>query len=206
MKTNQLELLSKNLFADVNRINEDLKHYSNEEKQRITQEILSHNSRRENRSGTVNFVPPANQFDTKLVNSIPILDTPYEIKKKDQVPQIVDFVVQNNNEEEGNSFAEDNNSNNNNARNQSRNTGVNTTDNNNNSNNNFCRNNNIVQNFNIQFDGNNVENEDINEDKNNKKKKKKKYKNGYKMLGIKTKRNKSKKDKNSSKEKTKNKK
>ena len=199
MKTNQLELLSKNLFADVNRINEDLKYYSNEEKQRITQEILSHNSRRENRSGTVNFVPPVNQFDTKLKNAIPILDTPYEIKKKDQVPQIVDFVVQNNNEEEGNSFAEENNSNNTNARNQARNTGINdNTNNNNTSNNNFSRYN-AMESFNIQLDGNNEENEEKNNQK--MKKKMKKFKNGYKMLGLKTKRNKSKKDKNSTKDK-----
>ena len=204
MKTDKLELISKNLFANVNTINEDLKSFSNEEKQRITQEILSHNSRRENRSGTVNFVPPSNKFDTKLINSIPILDTPNEIKKKEQVPQILDFVVQNNNEEEGNSFAEENNSNNNNARNQTRNTGINTNENNNNNisnNNNFSRNN-IMESFNIQLNGNKDENEEKSDEKNKNKKKKKKYKNGYKMLGIKTKRKKS-KDKNSSKEKIK---
>ena len=58
MKTNQLELLSKNLFSDVGRINEDLKYYSADERRRVSQESLSHNTRRENRSGTVNFVPP----------------------------------------------------------------------------------------------------------------------------------------------------
>jgi hypothetical protein len=55
MKTNQLELLSKNLFADVGRINEDLKYFSADERRQVSQEILSHNTRRENRSGTVNL-------------------------------------------------------------------------------------------------------------------------------------------------------
>ena len=186
MRTNQLELLSKNLFADVGRINEDLKNFSTIERRRISQEILSHNSNRENRSGTVNFVPPVNNFETKLVNSIPILDTPYMIKKNDHSPQIFDFFLHNNNEEEADFNAEENNNSN------ARNNVVNSNDNNN-----FSIN--SIERFNIQYAAENR----IKEMKNDgKKKKKKKNKNEFKMLGIKTKRKKS-KNKNNSKDKEK---
>ena len=182
MKTNQLELLSKNLFADAGRINEDLKYFSAEERSRVSSEILSHNTRRENRSGTVNFVPPVNKFETKLINSIPIIDTPYMIGKKES-PQILDFLIQNNiNEEEASSGDENNNNNNN--RNESRSSNTY----------NFTRNINIER-FNIKFEGksenkkqrkkktNNKKNKNIKNDKNDK--------NG-KILGIKRKRNKNK--------------
>ena len=181
MKTNQLELLSKNLFADVGRINEDLKYFSADERSRVSSEILSHNTRRENRSGTVNFVPPVNKFETKLINSIPIIDTPYMIGKKES-PQILDFLIQNNiNEEEASSGDENNNNNN---RNESRSSNTY----------NFTRNINIER-FNIKFEGksenkkqrkkitNNKKNKNIKNDKNDK--------NG-KILGIKRKRNKNK--------------
>ena len=71
MKANQLESLSKNLFSDVGRINEDLKYFSADERRRVSQGILSPHKRRENRHGIVNFVPPVNKFETKLINSIP---------------------------------------------------------------------------------------------------------------------------------------
>ena len=196
MRSNQLELLSKNLFADASRINEDLKNFSTIERRRISQEILSKNSNRENRSGTLNFVPPVNNFETKLVNSIPILDTPYMIKKNDHSPQIYDFVLQNNNEEETDLNVEENNNNNNNnnEREQSRN---NTNNSNGNSNNNFSIS--SVERFNLLCDGGN----EVKDVKNkSKKRNKKKNKNGYKMLGIKTKREKNKnKDEEKDKEK-----
>ena len=179
MRTNQLELLSKNLFAGVERINEDLKHYSTEERRRITQEILSHNHRRENRSGTLNFVPPVNKFETKLINSIPIIDTPYMVGKKD-TPQILDFLIQNSNDE-GSSGEDNNNSNNINSNN---NISENNSRNQNRINNDFIRNN-KMESFNIEYEGNKKEEKKI---KNNKKYKK--IKNGQKMLGNKTKRNK----------------
>ena len=195
MKTNQLELLSKNLFADVGRINEDLKYFSAEERRRVSQEILSHNTRRENRSGTVNFVPPVNKFETKLINSIPIIDTPYMTGRNDtQISPILDIFIQNNsnnNEEEGGSQA------NNNGRNSENNA-------NENRNNSFVRNIN-VDSFHIEFKANNDDNEDKNDEEEKSIKdgnKNKKNKNGLKMLGIKTKRNKSKK-KNEEKSSTK---
>jgi len=187
MKTNQLELLSKNLFADVGRINEDLKYFSADERRRVSQDILSHNTRRENRSGTVNFVPPVNKFETKLINSIPIIDTPYMTGRNDtQISPILDIFIQNNsnnNEEEGGSQAEENN---NNIRNSDNNTNENR--------NSFVRNIN-VDSFYIEFKANNNNNEDKDdeEEKSIKDGNKKKNKNGLKMLGIKTRRNKSKK-------------
>jgi hypothetical protein len=198
MKTNQLELLSKNLFADVGRINEDLKYFSAEERRRVSQEILSHNTRRENRSGTVNFVPPVNKFETKLINSIPIIDTPYMTGRNDtQISPILDIFIQNNsnnNEEEGGSQAEENNINGRNSENNA----------NENRNNSFVRNIN-VDSFHIEFKANNDDNEDKNDEEEKSIKdgnKNKKNKNGLKMLGIKTKRNKSKK-KNEEKSNTK---
>jgi hypothetical protein len=195
MKTNQLELLSKNLFADVGRINEDLKYFSADERRRVSQDILSHNTRRENRSGTVNFVPPVNKFETKLINSIPIIDTPYMTGRNDtQISPILDIFIQNNNnnnEEETGSMAEENN-NNNNGRNSDNN---NTNENRNNS---FVRNIN-VDSFHIEFkaENNNNDKNDKNDDDEEKSIKNgnkiKKNKNGLKMLGIKTRRNKSKK-------------
>ena len=199
IKTNKLELLSKNLFSDVERINEDLKFFSAEERRRVSQDILSHNSRRENRSGTVNFVPPINKFETKFINSLPIIDTPYMVGKNDS-PQILDFFIQNNNnDEENGSYGEENNSNNNtaNAGNASRQGNNSNQDSNNN---NFIRNN-RVESFNIEFDGKKKEKKKINKNKKNIKK--------QKILGNKTKRNKSKKNENNkdiSKDEEKNKK
>lgn len=190
MKTNQLKLLSKNLFDGVERINEDLKYFSQDERRRVTQEILSHNHRRENRSGTLNFVPPINKFETKLINSIPIIDTPYMVRKSES-PPILDFFLQNNSNDEGSSGEENNNNNssnnninmnniiNNNDENASRN-------NSNRNNNNFIRNN-AVERFDIEYKGNKKEEIKIENNKGNKK-----AKNGRKMLGSKTRRNKSK--------------
>ena len=205
MKTNQLELLSKNLFADVSRINEDLKYFSSDERRRVSQDILSHNSRRENRSGTLNFVPPVNKFEARLTNSIPIIDTPYVTGRSDsQIPPILDVFIQNsnNNEEEAGSSNEENNNNN---RNERRNSDANN-NNNNNSNenrNNFIRNN-TIERFEFGFNGINLKkDEEIEEKEDIIKNSNKKNKNGIKMLGIKTRRNKSRKknDKNKSKSK-----
>ena len=171
IKTNQLELISRNLFSDVARVNDDLKYFSPEERRRISREILDQNSRRENRSGTVNFIPPVNKFDTKLQNYLPILDTPIMIGKSDpQISPVLDVFIQNGNEEDLSSN-EDNNSNNNinNTNNISNN-------NNNSSNNNFLRN--------IQVTNFSVE---LNDNKN-------KINNNNTLLGNKTKRSKEKKN------------
>ena len=184
MKTSQLELLSKNIFSNVGRINEDLKFFSQEERRRVTQEILSHNSRREIRSGTLNFVPPVNKFEAKLENSLPIIDTPYLIGRNDS-PQILDFFINNNNDDEAVSSGEENN-NNNNTGSEIRISGSNSNSNSNNIN--FFRNNSI-ESFNIKFEG--IKQGKINEKKIKTNKKHKRFKNGFKILGIKTKRNKS---------------
>jgi len=182
MKTNKLELLSKNIFSDVGKVNKDLRYFSENERSRITNEILSHNSRRENRSGTLNLVPPINNFETKLINTIPIIDTPYMTRKNDpHYPQIYDYIIEdnnniNNNEEEA-SLIENNN---NNDRNELNNT---------NGNLNFIRNN-MIESFHIEFEGGNKEDKEK-EKKINNKRKKKKIKKEYKLLGNKIKRNKS---------------
>ena len=168
IKTNQLELISRNLFNDVGRVNEDLKYFSNEERRKISREILDQNSRRENRSGTVNFVPPVNKFDTRLKNYLPIIDTPVMIGKSDpQISPVLDVFIQNNNEEDLSSNEENNSNNENNNANNTNNI---------NNNNNFLRN--IqVENFNLEY----KENENDNEKK---------------LLGMKTKRSKDKKNSN----------
>ena len=133
IKTNQLELISRNLFSDAGRINDDLKYFSVQERRRISHEILGQNSRRENRSGTVNFVPPVNKFDTKLKNYLPIIDTPVMIGKSDpQISPILDVFIQNNNEDELSSNEENSVNSRNNNNNINNNTNNNT--------NNFLRN------------------------------------------------------------------
>ena len=184
IKTNQMELISKNLFNDAGRINDNLKYYSVEERRRISHDILGQNSRRENRSGTVNFVPPVNKFDKELKNYIPIIDTPYMVGKRDsQISPVFDVFIQNNNEDEQSSN-EENNNNNINEGNGRNNNDINNNVNNSSStnNNNFMRNIQI-ENFNMELNNNvniNINlKEKENENKNNK--------NG-KMLGIKTRR------------------
>ena len=169
IKTNHLDLISRNLFSDNGRINEDLKYYSAQERRRICNEILGQNSRRENRSGTVNFVPPVNKFDTKLKNYLPVIDTPIMIGKSDpQISPILDVFIQNTNEDDISSNEENS---------------VNSRNNNNtNNNNNFLRN--------IQVENFRVEYNNTNELDGNKKN------NNNKLLGMKTKRNKNKEKKN----------
>ena len=171
IKTNHLDLISRNLFSDNGRINEDLKYYSAQERRRICNEILGQNSRRENRSGTVNFVPPVNKFDTKLKNYLPVIDTPIMIGKSDpQISPILDVFIQNTNEDDISSNEENS---------------VNSRNNNNtNNNNNFLRN--IqVENFRVEYNNTNTNEIDGNKKNNN-----------NKLLGLKTKRNKNKEKKN----------
>ena len=171
IKTNHLDLISRNLFSDNGRINEDLKYYSAQERRRICNEILGQNSRRENRSGTVNFVPPVNKFDTKLKNYLPVIDTPIMIGKSDpQISPILDVFIQNTNEDDISSNEENS---------------VNSRNNNNtNNNNNFLRN--IqVENFRVEYNNTNTNELDGNKKNNN-----------NKLLGMKTKRNKNKEKKN----------
>ena len=176
IKTNQLELISRNLFSNVAGVNDDLKYFSPEERRRISREILDQNSRRENRSGTVNFVPPVNKFDTKLQNYLPIIDTPIMIGKSDpQISPVLDVFIQNGNEEDLSSN-EDNNSNNNNINNNTNNISNN---NNNTSNNNFLRNIQVT-NFSVELNDNknkiNNTNNTLLGNKTKRSKEKKKYK------------------------------
>ena len=176
-------LISKNLFNDVEGINENLQYYTIEERRRISNEILGQNSRRENRSGTVNFVPPVNKFDTELKNYMPIIDTPYMIGKRDtQLSPTFDIFIQNNNEDEQSSNNEENNNINEGTNNV--NEGNNNSNINNNSNNNDFLRNIAVEKFNMQINGNILDLKDEENDIENKK-----NKNG-KILGNKTKRNK----------------
>ena len=83
MRKNCIELISKNLFKNKNNIHEDLKFFSFEERTKINKAILSKYSESENKNGTLNFVSPINNFDAKLINYIPNIDTPLLISKKD---------------------------------------------------------------------------------------------------------------------------
>ena len=83
IKENYMELISKNLFEDKNNIHEDLKYFSFEEKRKMSQELIKKYSEGEIRSRTLNFVEPVNKYDTKLINYIPIIDTPLTIRRKE---------------------------------------------------------------------------------------------------------------------------
>ena len=82
-KSNNMDLISKNLFKDRRNINEDLKFFSFEEREIISQNMLQKYSDNEKKSGTLNFIKPANNFETKLINPIPNIDTPFMIGKRD---------------------------------------------------------------------------------------------------------------------------
>jgi hypothetical protein len=83
IKNNNLNLISKNLFHDKKNIHDDLKFFCFEEKMKVTQEILAKFSDREKQGGNLNFIPPINQLDAKLINHFPIMDTPVMIGRKD---------------------------------------------------------------------------------------------------------------------------
>ena len=166
IKTNQLELLSKNIFAESQRINENLKFFSTEERRRVSLEILSHNTSRENRSGTLNFVPPVNKFESKLNNPLPLIDTPYMTYSNDyQIHPIYDIYIQTTTEDNSvngnrnNNNINNNNSNNNNA---SNNNNSNTSSNNNNINNVIEQNNSNNTNNNINEINNSNERNNLN--------------------------------------------
>ena len=98
IENNYMEFISRNLFKDKRNIHEDIQYLSFEERKRISQEILGKNTEKENKSGTLNFIPPTNKFDTQLINNIPIIDTPYMIGKKDNHSnQSINSSNQNNN-------------------------------------------------------------------------------------------------------------
>ena len=80
---NNLDLIDKKLFSNINNVHEDIKFFSFEERMKIVQEIFGKYSERERTSGTLNYVPPMNKFDTKLINNFPIMDTPLMIGRKD---------------------------------------------------------------------------------------------------------------------------
>jgi len=82
MRKNGIELISKNLFKGNSNIHEDLKYFSFEERTKMTKEILSKYSESENKNGTLNFVSPINNFDAKLINYIPNIDTPLLISER----------------------------------------------------------------------------------------------------------------------------
>ena len=82
IRKNCFELISKNLFKEKNNIHEDLKYFSFEERTKISKEMLSKYSESENKNGTLNFVSPINNFDAKLINYIPNIDTPLQISEK----------------------------------------------------------------------------------------------------------------------------
>ena len=83
INNNNLDLISKNLFSDKKNVHDDIKHFSFEERLKTAHEILEKYSEKERRSGTMNYVPPINRFDTKLINHFPIMDTPLMIGRKD---------------------------------------------------------------------------------------------------------------------------
>ena len=80
---NNLDLVNKKLFSDKNNIHDEIKFFSFEERMKTTQEILSKYSERERGNGTLNYVPPMNNFDAKLINHFPIMDTPIMIARRD---------------------------------------------------------------------------------------------------------------------------
>ena len=70
-----------------------LRPFSEEEQNKVNQDILSSISPRTYRSGTYHFIPPTNQYDLCLVNQIPNIDTPLTIFNSSANSNPIDIYV-----------------------------------------------------------------------------------------------------------------
>ena len=174
IRKNNLEELDINIFRDCEKKNGDLKKYNEEEQKKINDDIAKNYNARESRSGTLNIIPPINKFENNFVNSIPVIDTPHLIFKRDSYRHpIVDIYIHNYVApyESENNNSNTNNNNNERFNNSSVQTNVdqNNNENNNNSNNNNINNNNINNNdINNNDNKNNVNNSNNNKNNNEK--------------------------------------
>ena len=162
INSRKLEDISKTFFNNYKEINNILKPFNENEQKTSNDNFLKNFNERERESGTINYVQCNNKFEEKMINKIPIIDTPYTVFKNDNFHHpIIDIYIRPYREPLGlrnNSIfhsIETNTNNNNNINNN----------NNNSTNNDTIRRNNDINNNNSNT--NNLNNNNDNDKKNN---------------------------------------
>ena len=187
INSRKLEDISKTFFNNYKEINDILKPFNENEQKTSNDNFLKNFNERERESGTINYVQCNNKFEEKMINKIPIIDTPYTVFKNDNYHHpIIDIYIRpyreplglrnnsifhsietNTNNNTNNSNNNDNNSRNNEINN---NNDINNLDNNNNNNNVNVKKNNDDNNKDIKINNennnNNIDINNINKDDN----------------------------------------
>ena len=187
INSRKLEDISKTFFNNYKEINDILKPFNENEQKTSNDNFLKNFNERERESGTINYVQCNNKFEEKMINKIPIIDTPYTVFKNDNYHHpIIDIYIRpyreplglrnnsifhsietNTNNNTNNSNNNDNNSRNNEINN---NNDINNLDNNNNNDNDNDKKNNDDNNKDIKINNennnNNIDINNINKDDN----------------------------------------
>ena len=176
INSRKLEDISKTFFNNYREINNILKPFNENEQKTSNDNFLKNFNERERESGTINYVQCNNKFEEKMINKIPIIDTPYTVFKNDNFHHpIIDIYIRPYREPLG-------------LRNNSIFHSIETNTNNNNNINNITNNNTINRNNNININNNNnsniLNNNNDNNNENDKKNSDKKNNDNNKDLII----------------------
>ena len=176
INSKKLEDISKTFFNNYKEINNILKPFNENEQKTSNDNFLKNFNERERESGTINYVQCNNKFEEKMINKIPIIDTPYTVFKNDNFHHpIIDIYIRPYREPLG-------------LRNNSIFHSIETNTNNNNNINNITNNNTINRNNNININNNNnsniLNNNNDNNNENDKKNSDKKNNDNNKDLII----------------------
>ena len=178
INSRKLEDISKTFFNNYKEINDILKPFNENEQKTSNDNFLKNFNERERESGTINYVQCNNKFEEKMINKIPIIDTPYTVFKNDNYHHpIIDIYIRpyreplglrnnsifHNLETNTNNNINNSNNNDNNIRNNdtNNNNDINILNNNNNNNNGNDKKNNDGDNKEIKTNNNNENNNNI---------------------------------------------
>ena len=178
INSRKLEDISKTFFNNYKEINNILKPFNENEQKTSNDNFLKNFNERERESGTINYVQCNNKFEEKMINKIPIIDTPYTVFKNDNYHHpIIDIYIRpyreplglrnnsifHNIETNTNNNINNSNNNDNNIRNNdtNNNNDINILNNNNNNNNGNDKKNNDGDNKEIKTNNNNENNNNI---------------------------------------------
>ena len=94
INSRKLEDISKTFFNNYKEINDILKPFNENEQKTSNDNFLKNFNERERESGTINYVQCNNKFEEKMINKIPIIDTPYTVFKNDNFHHpIIDIYI-----------------------------------------------------------------------------------------------------------------
>ena len=94
INSRKLEDISKTFFNNYKEINDILKPFNENEQKTSNDNFLKNFNERERESGTINYVQCNNKFEEKMINKIPIIDTPYTVFKNDNYHHpIIDIYI-----------------------------------------------------------------------------------------------------------------